>query len=91
MATNTAKTLTLSRDGGGSLKIHPSEWPAMVQAVTQALQLDADPAVSFDALPQGAFSAPSPVGEGNRLVAEFRRIPVNRPMASHHRDNFGSD
>lgn len=91
MATDTVKTLTLSRPGGKSLQIHPDEWPALVQAVTQALQLEADPAVSYEELPQGAFSAPSPVSESRRLVAEFRRIPVNRPMAGHHRDNFGSD
>lgn len=91
MATNTHKILTLSRAGGGKLDIHPDEWPALVQAVTDALQLDADPAVALEDLPPAKHYAASPLGNDRKLVAEFSIFGAARPLAGHHRANFGSD
>jgi len=102
VATNTVKTLTLSRPGGGKLTISPADWDALQKAVTEALQLVPAPdatldslpvksetAMPLDDLPQGAKRVVSEAGY--ELFAEFRRIPLERPLAGHHRDNFGSD
>jgi|SRR5690554_4682581 len=105
MTTNARNILRLSRPGGGKLEIHPDEWPALQQAVTEALQLvpapeatledglpvESEMAVSFEELPQKAFRAPSPLGESRTLIAEFVRFGIDRPLAGHHRTNFGSD
>ncbi|AXY43915.1 hypothetical protein [Halomonas sp. JS92-SW72] len=91
MSTRHRNILRLTRPGGGRLEIHPDEWPALQQAVTDALQLEADPAVSYEELPQGKFRAPSPLGDARTLTAEFVRFGVDRPLAGHHRTNFGSD
>ncbi|MDV6319586.1 hypothetical protein [Chromohalobacter sp. HP20-39] len=84
MTTPTYKTLTLSRPGGGSLKIHPSEWAALSQAVTNALQLDADPAVSLEDLPLGAQREASPLGNSRQLIARFDRYAADRPMSGRY-------
>lgn len=91
MATNTNKVLTLSRNGGGRLDIHPNEWPALVQAVTDALQLDADPAVTLDDLSSVKHYAASPLGNGRALVAELSIFRLDRRLAGHYRDNIGSN
>lgn len=91
MTANTHKILTLSRPGGGKLDIHPDEWPALVQAVTAALQLNADPVVSLEELPAAKHYAASPLGSDRKLVAEFSIFGAARPLAGHHRDNLGSD
>ena len=102
MATNTVKTLTLSRPGGGKLTISPADWDALQKAVTEALQLVPAPDATLDSLPVKSETAMPledlPQGEkrvvsetGHELFAHFRSIPVNRPMAGHHRASFGTD
>lgn len=88
MSTKTRKALTLSIAGGGQLDIHPEEWPALQQAVTEALQLGADPAVSLEDLPVGKHYAASPLGNGRTLVAEFHRTAIDRPLKGHYRGNL---
>lgn len=91
MSTKHSNILRLARPGGGKLEIHPDEWPALQQAVTSALQLESDPPVSHEELPQRAFHAPSPLSESRTLIAEFIRFGVDRPQAGRYRDNFGSN
>src|SRR5690554_4763776 len=105
MTTNTLKILRLSRPGGGKLEIHPDEWPALQQAVTEALQLvpapeatledglpvESEMAVSFEELPQKAFRVPSPLGQSRTLIAQFVSFNARSPLAGHWRTNFGSD
>lgn len=91
MSTHTRKILTLSRAGGHKLDIHPNEWPALVEAVTAALQLNADPVIALEDLPVGKHYAASPLGGDRKLVAEFSRFSVDRPLAGHHRENFKVD
>lgn len=88
MSTRNYKVLTLTRAGGGKLRIHPDEWAALQQAVTNALQLDADPAVSYEDLPQGTQRVDSPLGNGRVLVADFERVPLDRPLEDYYRETF---
>lgn len=87
---NRTHTLTLSRDGGGQLRIHPDEWPALQQAVTDALQLGADPAVALADLPAGKHYATSPLGNDRKLVAELHGAAMERPLGGYHNAKLGS-
>lgn len=91
MPANTSKHLILSRPGGGQLNIAPDEWPALVQAVTEALQLDNDPAASLEDLPVGKSSVDSPLGNHRKLVAEFSRINLETPLTDHYRNTIGDE
>lgn len=76
MTKKTRDILTLSQPGGGSLDIHPDEWPALVQAVKETLKLDAEPAVSLDDLPASRHYANSPLKVKSQLSATLRKIPL---------------
>lgn len=89
MATNKRKILTLSRAGGGKLDIHPDEWPALQQAVIDALQIGADPAVALEDLPAGKHYAASPLGNDRKLVAEVSIFGSDRPLSGRYRDTIG--
>lgn len=79
MTKTTRNTLTLSQPGGGSLAIHPDEWPALVEAVTETLQLDAEPAVSLDELPPGRHYVNSPLQVKAQVSATLSKVPLGSP------------
>lgn len=83
MSRRTRKVLTLSQAGGGKLDIHPNEWPALVQAVTETLQLDAEPAVALDDLPPTRSRTASPNGASAALTAALTFITLDSPARSY--------
>lgn len=62
------KILTLSRAGGGRLDIHPNEWPALVEAASDSLDLAAAP--DLIQMVEGAIqvTADSPI---HQLIVDF--------------------
>lgn len=89
MTDKNRKILTLSQAGGGKLTIHPDEWPALVQAVTETLQLDAEPSVALDDIPPGRSRIASPHGASAALTATLAFIPLDSP-ARRYKEKSGA-